>query len=126
MQTIAYDDIYRDVHKRDEDNQTLLQPRPTHPLQREQRDQCKLIMTFISSSTFLKKYVYSFLDSEMIIFPERLLLRLQRKFVQHQQFGRKKYLCFWGEYFGMSICLFGAMDGNGSLFPVGRVFTVRP
>ena len=27
--------------------QTLLQPRPTHPLQREQRDQCKLIMTFI-------------------------------------------------------------------------------
>ena len=37
--------IYRDVHKRDEGNQTLLQPRPTHPLQREQRDQCKLIMT---------------------------------------------------------------------------------
>ena len=36
--------IYRDVHERDEGNQTLLQPRPTHPLQREQRDQCKLII----------------------------------------------------------------------------------
>ena len=46
--------IYRDVHERDEGNQTLLQPRPTHPLQREQRDQCKLII--ILSSALLKKY----------------------------------------------------------------------